>query len=183
MQVTPLIDIEFGMTQLSGNRKVLVELLEEFSGRYASADQQLSSLVGEESMEPARSYVHTIKGVTANLGLKKLNQACQDLEQAIKQNSALVENLAAFNSALAETVKSIKDLATQSDIQSPLPTENSPLTTLRQKLKNNEFIDKEPLDTLLDGIALNDQQRTKLSRAIDDLEYPTALALLATLTE
>ena len=43
---TTVLDLDFGMSQLSGNKKLLFTLLEKFSEEYRSTEAKLQSMVG-----------------------------------------------------------------------------------------------------------------------------------------
>jgi len=74
-QSTTVVDIDFGMSQLSGNKKLLFTLLGKFTDEYRSLDADLQAHVAKGDFNKAYSIVHTLKGVTGNLGLFALHNA------------------------------------------------------------------------------------------------------------
>ena len=67
-QSATVLDIEFGMSQLSGNKTLLLTLLNKFSDEYRGLDDDLQSFMKTSEFDKAYSLVHTLKGVTGNLG-------------------------------------------------------------------------------------------------------------------
>ena len=176
----PIIDLDFGIEQLSGNKQLFVELLCRFRDQYQGSYAHIMALKAERQDEEARIHAHTVKGVCANLGLLLLNNASRQLEQAFKQGSSATSCLNHYDQALKATLEEIKRLETQQIDEHQ--GNDSALETLKTMLDNNQFIAPDTLTELLAELNLNDDTRKKLLKAIDDLEYPEALTLLQQLT-
>jgi len=69
------IDTESGLKHLAGNKTLYIKILKDFYTDYKNLD--LESLQQDEY----KRVVHTIKGLSANIGTKALNKATQELEE------------------------------------------------------------------------------------------------------
>lgn len=81
----PLLDDQFALTQLSQNRALLIMLLNKLLTQYAPLEDDIKAITdGSDNTNLVRT-LHTLKGVSANLGCLALSDACRQLENAIKQ--------------------------------------------------------------------------------------------------
>ena len=90
-QSTTVLDIDFGMSQLSGNRELLFKLLRKFANEYRTLDADLQALVAKHAFNDAYSLVHTLKGVTGNLGLFALHEASKPIESGFRNEQQVAE--------------------------------------------------------------------------------------------
>ncbi|WP_299073524.1 Hpt domain-containing protein [uncultured Paraglaciecola sp.] len=75
-----IFDSQFAINQFSGNRSILVNILEKFILQYQDFESLMAQHVQQSDIETVKRQVHDLKGVSSNLGLIALNQACKDLE-------------------------------------------------------------------------------------------------------
>lgn len=171
------IDLDFGLSQLSGNRDLLIKMFDRFCSDYAPFADELMALAESDNTQVLRMKVHTIKGVAGNLGFQALYKASKTVEDEIKQSSGQLEPfLQKFIATLNETVTEIDKIKNGSDPASTASQEG--LNELKQLLKENEFISSEHLNELLSNSDLSEQSKVKINQLINDLDYPSALALL-----
>lgn len=169
------IDLDFGLSQLSGNRDLLIKMFDRFCSDYAPFAGELQALADSGSTQELRMKVHTIKGVAGNLGFRALHTASKTLENEIKQpNGQLQTLLQQFIVTLNETVAEIDRIKSGADA----PANNDGLNELKRLLEENEFISSDRLNELLSGSDLPEQSKMQISQSINDLDYPAALALL-----
>ena len=83
-QALPGIDMAQGLGRINNNKKLYKRLLLKVRRDYADAAEQLSSLIKDNALEDAQRLAHSIKGVAGNLGAKKLQNAAQAVEAALK---------------------------------------------------------------------------------------------------
>ena len=57
-QSTTVLDIDFGMSQLSGNKKLLFTLLGKFTEEYRTLDASLQACIAKGDFNEAYSLVH-----------------------------------------------------------------------------------------------------------------------------
>lgn len=72
------------MERLGGNRDLLVKLLGKFHANYAATRAELVGLLERGERDDAYRLVHSIKGVSANLGFGRLYRFAISLETRMK---------------------------------------------------------------------------------------------------
>lgn len=182
-QQLEIINLEFGLSQLSGNRSLLIKLFGKFSMEYQGLPEKLVEMNAQENMSAYKQAVHTIKGVSGNLGLNALHQAAKGLESAVISGENIDSSYQHFNAILAETLAQIKLLSAEpesetNETQSQSSGKNG-LNELIGMLKRNQFIPPDELAELLTQCDVSESIKQDLSSAISDLDYPLALSLLA----
>lgn len=183
MQSTaPLVDLEFGLSQLSGKRDLLISLLGKFMDEYSEFETRLAPLMGSDTVA-AKQQVHTLKGVSGNLGLKALHDAAKALEGDIIQEAstdasyrALVETLQATNAVIRQLSEPQRE-DTVSDAPPAAARQHNPAPLL-EALERNEYIPPDKLNTLMDNIQCDEATRASIVDAINDLDYAKAISLL-----
>lgn len=178
----PLVDLEFGLSQLSGKRDLLITLLGKFTDEYRDFEARIAPLL-ESDKTAAKQQVHTLKGVSGNLGLKALHEAAKDLEGDLMQDAQVDASYAAFLGALADTYAEIDRLSQPEEQTEEAATtasaemQHDPAPLLAA-LERNEYIPPGKLDTLMSNIQCDDATRTSIIDAINDLDYSKAISLL-----
>lgn len=180
-------DTEFGLNQLSGNRDLLIKMLDRFASDYKQFDSEMKSTVEQGDLTEGKAKAHTIKGVAGNLGFWNLHAASKILEDLFKSDDAgdaeTAEATEAFGISLTGTLKAIEDFKTGG---SPAPQEapKKELSSGGAKeelvglLESFEFIDADKLAELLAAAGVPENVRPQIEEAINDLDYPTAMDLL-----
>ena len=176
---SPLIDMEFGISQLSGNRDLYITLLGKFSDEYRELDDKLQAMMARSEFDSAYTLMHTLKGVSANLGLTALHHASKQVEIAIRGNQALPEDYSGFVIILERTLAQIAALSPSAETSDVPHAETSAKTALMNALKANEFIPQAQLDSYLKSLNCSEQERQLLTNAIEELDYQEAIAILA----
>jgi HPt (histidine-containing phosphotransfer) domain-containing protein len=72
------------MERLGGSETLLAKLLMKFHDNYSGTRETLTGLLESGEYEEAYRIVHSIKGVSANLGISKLYRLAIELEQKMK---------------------------------------------------------------------------------------------------
>jgi len=175
-----VLDLKFGLSQLSGNKTLLLTLLNKFSDEYRSLDDDLQAFMRNEQFDDAYSLIHTLKGVTGNLGLFALHQRSKYIESAVRNEQTLPDDYSEFVALLNETIDAIEAASNEDSapISEQTPVAQQARTQLLNALKASEFISQSTLDSWLDNIALPADTRAAVEDAIDELDYETALATL-----
>ena len=73
-----------GLRLLGGNRSLYLSLLRQFAANYADLPQQLRTALASGNCRQARHLVHTIRGVSGNIGADRLCQAASLLEESLR---------------------------------------------------------------------------------------------------
>lgn len=179
-----VLDIDFGLSQLSGNRALLLTLLDKFISEYQTLDKDLEKLVSNKEYDQAYSLVHTLKGVTGNLGLFALHHKSKSVEALIRNEKRLPDDYSDFVALLEQTVQAINGLSAEEEVKTPVseaPQDalaDQALSQFSQALKASEFISQTKLDQWMDALSLDEAKRQAIEDAVDELDYDEALALL-----
>ncbi len=80
----PDMDTRAGLGALSGNIVKYLALLEKYVERHAQTAQEIRQALAGDDRETARRLAHTLKGVSATLGVRDTQQAAQELELAMR---------------------------------------------------------------------------------------------------
>lgn len=77
------IDLEKGFRLTYNDEKVFIEILSEFLQDTENLSVQMLQSLETESL---KNRIHSLKGVSLNLGMLSLSEACNELENSAFQN-------------------------------------------------------------------------------------------------
>lgn len=100
------IDMNEGLQRVLNNKQLYIRLLKKFA-----AETNLTALndaINVNDLSAAREKAHTIKGIAANLSLKKLFLAVQELETKVKEGIADQEMMKSIQNIFNETITHIQ---------------------------------------------------------------------------
>lgn len=177
-QPVSIIDLEFGLSQLSGNRALLDKLLKRFEDEYRQFPDQLDAQLANNDFTGAQSKLHTLKGVTGNLGLNALHHASRLAENEIKDNGRPPASLGELYATLDKTLAEITQLTSGEVSGGTSASQSADKAAFVQALRKNEFIPASQLDTWLNAATQDDARRQSIREAVDELDYDTAISLL-----
>ncbi|WP_189403275.1 Hpt domain-containing protein [Alteromonas halophila] len=175
---SPLIDTDFGISQLSGNRDLYITLLGKFSDEYRDLNDRLQEMMDQQAYDSAFTLLHTLKGVSANLGLTALQHASKQVELAIRGNQSLPEDYAGFVVILDRTLQKISQFTSPVDATPSATEQPAAHSELLAALHASEFIPGAQLDTYLTSLTLPAGEKQRLQTAIEELDYQQAIAIL-----
>jgi HPt (histidine-containing phosphotransfer) domain-containing protein len=177
----PVIDMEFGTTQLSGNRNLFIKLLKKFQVEYSDASSKINACIDANELHELKLTIHTIKGVSGNLGLKALHQACRSFETDIVENNISDNRTLDFLFTLNQCFEQIElvSMAPEPEtVEEVQAIDSNAQASLISTLERNEYIPPAELSKILASIAGSKQSLENVYNAINDLDYPTAINLL-----
>lgn len=175
-EVESIIDLKFGLAQLGGNQDLLVKLLTKFQAQNADLADKLDTLIASNDKESAAGIIHTVKGVSGNLGLSALHVEAKRLETSLYNGSIEGSGLAEFESVLSKTFIEIATLSQQPVVDEPV--EKDGISKLQDSLRNNEYVPSDKVNNYLNQGSFSQDQIKQIIQAIDELDYPKALTLL-----
>jgi len=100
------IDQEDGKKRVVNNAKLYAKLLGKF--RDETKLEPVFSALEAGNYELAQSLVHTIKGITANLSIKDLNEKIIEFESQIKAKSVDPQTIEAVKASFAATLPEVE---------------------------------------------------------------------------
>ena len=77
------VDVPWGLERTGGNYSLFRMLLQQFLDDHEDTVRELERLLLDNDIESARRLVHTIHGVTATIGARKLERVTEALEHAL----------------------------------------------------------------------------------------------------
>jgi HPt (histidine-containing phosphotransfer) domain-containing protein len=174
-----IFDAQFALNQFSGNQSLLVQILGKFIQQYQLFDTLLAEHLKQEDFHAAKQQIHTIKGVSGNLGMKALYQECKKLEVSLN-DQANKDTLDDFLSILTQTLTLIQSYSAENSIQkiSEAAPQQDNKTSLISVLKRNEFISESKMQSYSESLDLSPEKLNELKQAIDNLDYVVAIQLL-----
>ena len=191
----PGLDIQSGLNRINGNRYLYCSLLKEFLAENTDSMPRIRKALSHGNMEYAASLIHTIKGVSGNIGATRVFQSAKSLESGL-QDGLLRENLLAkLENDLAEVMESARFVETviasvgqvDTDQVSPsIPIDESELsfmfTALKKMLENNSFEAESQLQIILSHLSPEMRLRAShLASHISHLEFASATRELVSL--
>ena len=121
------IHLRSGLTRLNHNVDFYIKLLKDFHDDYHDASDKVNRLLQNQDFAKIQLYVHTIKGIAANLAAYDLEKASQTVESTIKKGGAVTESmLQIFRGSLAIVLDSIETIPTIEKVESKLDIEVNP---------------------------------------------------------
>lgn len=176
----PLVDYEFGLSQLAGNAQLLNKMLGKFKAEFNDAPTFIKNKVNEGDLDAAKMKVHTVKGITGNLGLRALFESSKALETELKQGNtseALIQEFAELMQASCDAID--RHIAgTAIPEQAATQTIVDAQEKLRELLSRHEFIDDGLLNDLIASIDMSEDDKKQLVEMIEQLQYDQALAMI-----
>lgn len=183
-----IIDLEFGLRQLSGNQELLYRLLNKFTTEYQNLPSRIDTMLEKDDLTSAEILIHTLKGVSGNLGCNRVFESSRIVNEQLKVGHPEPESLQALIVTLAATIEEIKvltgedsSLQTASSANESLQTQSK--TALSNALTHHEYINDEKLCGWLSDIQLDAKLEEHLVEAIMSLDYEHALKLLEQASE
>ncbi len=137
------IDIEDGLSHLGGNQKLFNELLHKFVERNDQFISRLKEDFSAGNFDLVRRSIHTLKGISGNLGMKRLHQACKDAEDNIGNESmAFHEFVPGLARELEVVLRGLRSFRQNPETNTPasaeVPDIHEHVTRLKVLLKNQD---------------------------------------------
>ncbi|WP_181898408.1 Hpt domain-containing protein [Alteromonas aestuariivivens] len=104
------VDRGFGLKQLNGDSQLQIRLFKKFHKEYITLEDDLRQCIQSGNYSRAHGYVHTLKGVCANLGCHTLFRLSDLLQTQLLSEQVEAETLKSFIDALDGTLKEINRL-------------------------------------------------------------------------
>ena len=176
--ILSIFDAKFAINQFSGNQSLLVKILGTFIQQYQQFDILITQQL-EQDFRAAKQQVHTIKGVSGNLGMKALHNACKQLEMSF-YNQTSDYTLEEFLQVFRQTLTLVQNYSAEngSEETSYAVSQEIEKTQLIAALKRNEFISESKIQTYTQSLNLSCEKLNRLKQAIHNLDYSIAIELL-----
>lgn len=178
----PILNYDFALNQLGGNEALLTKMLGKFESEFSDVATEITHLLNNNDIKNAKMKVHTVKGISGNLGLQALYDCSTKFDVELRTGEFSQDMLAEFTSLLTMTCEEIQRMGDNENApknlsKSTLSPENNK-SELIAKLKRNEFIDDDTLMKLISGLGINPDEVKQLIELIEELQYPQAIEFI-----
>ena len=103
------VDVQDALKRIGGSMDLYKRLLKQFTGGDHISPLEEALSVG--AMDEASRLIHTLKGVAANLSLKKLSSSASELEHKIKDGISHSDTLAELKNIYYTTSQEIAKIS------------------------------------------------------------------------
>jgi len=172
----PGIDMEEGLSRLSGNKTLFIKLLRDMVRDYRDIDKKIKDAIDRKESHSAHKEVHALKGISGNLSATRLYRAIIDVEKAMKANELdnillLLENLKTAMDEVTESVGKMdktdektgttKKISDDQKIDINIEEVSPLINDLAESIKNRNPVDSEKclasLKSILEQTALHER--------------------------
>lgn len=177
-----IFNSEFGLNQLNQNHELLCRLLTKFIDDYQSAQSKLLDMLEQRQWDSAVLLIHTIKGISGNLGLEALYDASKALEEAAKAQTLTEQQLKDLGNLIAQTIKEVNhfintEVAPQT-VYELNANKADTVASLISVLEKNQFVPSDKLASYMQNIDISQSEKDDLLVYIQQLNYEDALDIL-----
>ncbi len=161
----PGISVESGLERIGGDQKAYIKMLLKFRVNQAAAIDELKKALHSDDLKQAKSIIHTLKGVSGNIGADVLSKSALDLEKIIleEHTNELAGQLDKLEEALNQVLASISSL----DSSDSEPVRDK--TPYRREIDESDIAKLKPLtDRLARLIKENDTDADQYFEEVKD---------------
>ncbi len=190
------IDLEAVLSRIQGNTGLFKRLLQNFLDQFGTAGQEIQKHLNNGNIDQAERLVHSIKGVSGNIGANALFQAAKELNDQLRmgRSEGLEPQMATFVQNIDQLIGTLNCLNLRSgrtpspgtDAHPAEPVEVAPiLNQLQHLLKKSSSRSRHVYATLKRAIG-NPRFREPLERldhAIFKLDIQKALSVVEEIAE
>jgi two-component system sensor histidine kinase/response regulator len=180
------LDVADGLNRVVGNMKLYRSLLGQFVDQQADTVSAVRASLAREDFASAERLVHTLKGVSGNLGAKALSGLAAELERSLRNRNArsLEAGLSGIAPELARLMEAIRNFlavgATDAPLWNSISDSAETVTLLRHLKQMLADDDGAALDYLLQareriGGAISEADLDSLQKAVGDFDFAAAL--------
>jgi two-component system sensor histidine kinase/response regulator len=188
------LDVADGLNRVAGNTKLYRSLLSQFADQQVDTVSAIRVSLAREDYASAERLMHTLKGVSGNLGAKELSGLAAEVEKSLRDRNArsLDAGLSDMSSELALLMEAIRNFlaagATDAPLRTSIPDSLETVTLLRHLKQMLADDDGAALDYLLEardriGGAISETDLNSLHKAVADFDFPTALNCLTDIAQ
>jgi two-component system, sensor histidine kinase and response regulator len=178
------VDIADGLHRVGGNERLYHAMLRQYAEDQADMPAALRAALAAADMKTAERLAHTLKGVSATLGIKRPSEAAGVIEDRIRHGrlEGIEDDLTAMEEATAAVIVAIRTALVQA--AAPRSTD---LPAVLPLLKRLEALlldsDGAALDCLLDAQemlaqVLTPEELAGLTREVQNFAFDAALVEL-----
>ncbi|WP_289028479.1 Hpt domain-containing protein [uncultured Paraglaciecola sp.] len=176
---THIFNSEFALRQFNGSCPLLIKILNKFVLEYLNFNEKFTELMLQGDTDTIQRDIHTLKGISGNLGMEALHHASKEFEPKLTVNleeQLIVEYLELLSTTLTTITDFISNNSNNSDTKPAIESDSKQV--LITALKRNEFISEVKMQKFMQKLDLAPDVKNALKNSIDDFDYARALQLL-----
>jgi len=188
------VDTASGLRRVADNRQLYRSLLSQFAEKQGEAGARMLSALQKGDIKLAEQIAHTVKGVSGNLGITKVQFSAARIERAFREKDPSIPTiLAEFDSLLRQQAQTIVEVLRRSE-PSPdgaaAPGKFNPeaataaAARLRNLLKESDAAAEDAFEELRNALGgqANAESLKTLAASIRDFDFDRAIAKLDQIT-
>jgi len=176
------INTESGLANVAGNTNLYLELLNKFLHKHENFVDEVTAQFNRGAKEEAMRSMHTLKGLSGNLGMSALHETCKKTEQTLKAGGnnfgeilqPLQEDLSILIRVLRSKLVDKSQASHQTEPGNIMPM----IDQLERCLKDN---DPEALGIIKDISRVNGykKQFQQMEKFLENYDFDRALEFLS----
>lgn len=186
----PGLNIQQGLHLAANNQDLYLNIASRFAESYVDGILPLMEALEANDTATAQGWLHTIKGLSGNLGASALQAASKKLEDNCVNSSleGLGSDIDLLENCLNQVTSSLRHLdSTKKNIKTPahaqqalsLSEHGEVLESILQSLQSGDSQAASQLETLTLNVDQNSQLKLRsIKSLVDDFEFPQALNAL-----
>ncbi|MFO7818993.1 MAG: response regulator, partial [Halanaerobacter sp.] len=185
-------DLESALKRVNHNQELYRSILTDFYTKYQNVESRVRKLVKNDNLAELEELIHTLKGLTGNIGATSLHQAAVELDKALKEDSNFEKLLEEFYQELRRVLKQLenKELVTSTESASREEIAQGEvkdlLDDLKSELKNYKANQAKNIVQQIKNYDWQQEEQAlvaELATAIDDYDFEEARELLRLLED
>lgn len=104
-----MLNISYALERIAGNTRLYLRIAHNFRKHFYMVKEQLPQLIDSNIGEAIRK-VHTIKGLSAQLGADELYEYSKELESALNSNEPHEDSLSIFMEELMDVMDELANI-------------------------------------------------------------------------
>jgi HPt (histidine-containing phosphotransfer) domain-containing protein len=190
------LDTADGLRRINNNKVLYLKLLGKFVKNYSGFVPALRKSLEEGIAEESERMVHTLKGVSGNIGAKEIHDFTKVLNEKQKKNEKVdidteMEKLDALLAPMLEALSALlkesqeKGTRQDGDAELDIPRVRQLIEELETMLKDSDFEAAQKLGDLekIQGINIFTAELNKLKDDVSDYDFDGALKTLENLKQ
>jgi signal transduction histidine kinase/CheY-like chemotaxis protein/HPt (histidine-containing phosphotransfer) domain-containing protein len=185
----PPFDLRAALLRVNGKASLLRKLIVAFGETYANTAQDLRSYIAGGLLPDARRLAHSLKGVAGSLELPDIQRCAAQIERLLADQETdrareAIDDLEALLTPAVAAARSLAGGGTQA-MTAPAAGQDADAVTaargeLRDLVRRRSLGARAGFTRFAQAAGLSDEERTAhpVYRALEKLDYDTALALL-----
>jgi two-component system sensor histidine kinase/response regulator len=109
------INVEEGLGRVNGNKDLFTKMLTKFYQDNLNIKSEIQKAVDDGEIKLAERMVHTVKGVSATIGAKKVAEASEPIETGLRKGKKKINKklFKEFSKSLDEVLEALKEIIPQ----------------------------------------------------------------------